>query len=163
MKPKEPKQKRNKKKRAKKTSAQNDDDDLSFLDEIIAANHRECTQQIEQAEAVISRHVDSVIELYKKRWSLVETYEDKMKEIKERSANNTLNMSIEEVQDWLGINVMNVELFQHTNQLPERKEKLPNGKYLDNQRTEATKFQTLLGACDELTGINISTLEQKAN
>ena len=56
-----------------------------------------------------------MVELYKKRWSLVETYEGKMKEIKERSANNTLNMSIDEVKDWLGVDVMCVELFWHTN------------------------------------------------
>ena len=56
-----------------------------------------------------------MVELYKKRWGLVETYEGKMKEIKERSANNTLNMSIDEVKDWLGVDVECVELFWHTN------------------------------------------------
>ena len=81
-----------------------------------------------------------MVELYKKRWGLVETYEGKMKEIKERSANNTLNMSIDEVKDWLGVDVECVELFWHTNQLPETKFKLPNGKYLDNQKTELAKF-----------------------
>ena len=58
-----------------------------------------------------------MLELYKKRWSLVETYENKMKEIKEKTANGTLNMSEDEISDWLGIDVMNVELFFHSTKL----------------------------------------------
>ena len=35
--------------------------------------------------------------MYEKRWSLVESYDSKMKEIKEKSVNGTLKMSNEEI------------------------------------------------------------------
>ena len=73
-----------------------------------------------------------MLELYKKRWSFVESYEDRMKEIKEKTANGTLKMSKEEIEDWLGIDEMNIELFYHTTKLPVPVIRFRTGEYLDS-------------------------------
>ena len=89
----EPKQKRAKKKRAKKKESQDVDVEHDFLDQIIAVNCKESMIKEQQTEAELMKTTEQMLELYKKRWSLVETYENKMKEIKEKTANGTLNMS----------------------------------------------------------------------
>ena len=66
-----------------------------------------------------------------------------MKEIKTKSFDGTLNMQIDEVMDWLGIDEMNMELLFHTNTLGTVKYPLPNGEYIDKQNTEFAKFFVL--------------------
>ena len=75
-----PKQKRAKKKRVKKKEMQVQDVDVehAFLDQIIAANCKESVMKEQHAEAELMKTADQMLELYQKRWSLVETYEGKM-------------------------------------------------------------------------------------
>ena len=102
-----------------------------------------------------------MLERYKKRWSFIDTYKDKMKEIKTKSLNGTLNMQIEEVMDWLGVDELNMELFFHTNTSSNEKHPLPNGEYIDEENTELAKFFVLCGVVEEKTGQNIMHVKKK--
>ncbi len=82
------KPKQQKKRKPKKKQIKLDDEDDAFLDSIIAANKIEIKQykatevQLEQRASMENqRIVDEVIFWYKEKWSLVETFEKKLKQI----------------------------------------------------------------------------------
>ena len=62
-----------------------------------------------------------MLETYEKRWMLVETYESKMKEFNEKSLAGNLDMTDEELDEILGVDEMNKELFFYTKKLESTK------------------------------------------
>ena len=61
-------------------------------------------------------------------------------------------MTDEELDDILGVDEMNKELFFHTNKLESTKCSFPNGKFAENQNTELARFIVLTDVVYEMTG-----------
>ena len=69
-------------------------------------------------------------------------------------------MTDEELDEILGVDEMNQELFFHTNKLESTKFSFPNGKFAENQNTELAKFVVLDDVIREMTGQDLQKLDE---
>ena len=99
-------------------------------------------------------------EEYEQRWILVETYESKIEEFNEESLAGNLDLTDEDLEEMLGVDEMNMELFWHTNKLETTKFRFPNGNFAENQNTELAKFVVLDDMIREMTGQDLKKLDE---
>ena len=94
------------------------------------------------------RKVDEVIAWYKEKWSLIENYDKKLKQIK---ADPKLKNNQDAINDLLGIDKTNQALYHYKYELDEPIYN-ENGELVPDAAKEMARFQTLSLALYNVTG-----------